>query len=401
MPYYQWRGVDLQAATRKGRSFAHSDHHLAELLFKQDIALLEATEHRPSWIGYRSITRDDRTTFFRQLATLTQAGVLLPEALTLIAQQVENPRLQHTIYTIADAVSSGKPLSGQLALNPALSNHLILQLVQVGQESASLAEVSATITAYLERENAVTKKVRKALLLPLITLSCFVVVSLFILATLIPRFETLFAQLKAPVSGLTQALFYVSRSITLHAVITAGIGMLIVGLLLYKLSRSARYAAFISSALVRMPLFGSFFHYRFCSSFFGGLSTLTAHAIPLDESLAILADSETLYCFKKEIRALQNAVSSGTRLSDALGRSSSGLFHHHTIAMVAIAEEANTLPLMLNKVSCFYQELLDKKMETLTTLLQPVLMLVLGIFVALMVFALYTPLFNISLHITP
>jgi type IV pilus assembly protein PilC len=401
MPYYQWRGVNLQAATKKGRSFAQSDHHLAELLFKKDIALLEATERRPSWIGLRSITRDDRTTFFRQLATLVNAGVLLPDALTLIAQQVENPRLQHTVYAIADAISSGKSFSSQLALNPALSNHLILQLIQVGQESASLAEVCATIAAYLERENHVAKKVRKALMLPLITFICFLVVTVFIIATLIPRFETLFAQVKAPVSGLTKALFYLSSMITLHSMITSGIGLIIVGLLLYKLSRNNRYATLLSAALIRMPLFGSFFHYRFCSSFFGGLSTLTAHAIPLNESLAILANSETMQGFKREITALHKAVSSGVRLSDALSRSSSTLFNPHIIAMVAIGEEANTLPLMLNKVSGFYQELLDKKMETLTTLLQPILMLVLGIFVAIMVFALYTPLFNISLHITP
>lgn len=398
MPYYQWRGVDIVATIHKGSLFAQSPEHLAQVLAKKDIYLLNAHVIKPRF-SLKPITQSDRTAFFRQLATLLEAKVMLPQALALVSEQTDNQRLQAIIFAVTDQVYSGKALHTALREYPHLFSPLTVQLLEVGQETGTMSASCNTIATYAEQQVTLQNKIRSALVLPAVTFICFIGITLVIFIALIPRFATTFAALKVPLPQSTQTLLYISSCITATSVAGACFFITFIALLFYRLSKNNRCTAILARLFLHFPFFGPLSHKRFCASLFQSLSILTDHTVSLNDALTLLAQSEKNNSFRQELIALEKATTAGAPLSAALSRSTLNLFSQSVIAMIAIGEESNNLGFMFTKVKEQYLNAIQKNIHTLTTLIQPALMLILGLCIALLITALYIPLFNLSLYV--
>lgn len=398
MPYYKWRGVDIIATIHKGYSFAQSPEHLAHILLKRELSLLNAQVVKPRFT-FKAITQSDRAGFFRQLATLLEAKVMLPEALALVSAQTNHQRLQAIIYGITDKVYNGVSLHVALGEYPNIFSPFMVQLIEVGQESGTMSASCSTIAVYTEQQMILHNKIRSALVLPAITFICFIAITVLIFIALIPRFATTFSALKVPLPETTQVLLYISSCITLPFVAGAFFFIAFLVLVLYRLSKSNWGASFIARLFLKIPFFGPLAHKQFCASFFQSLSILTEHAVSITDALQLLVKTEKNGSFKKELSALEKATTSGVSLSIALSRSILNIFDQPVIAMVAIGEESNNLTFIFTKITEQYLAAIQKNIHTLSTLIQPILMLILGLCIALLITALYIPLFNLSLHV--
>src|SRR5579872_1850639 len=168
MPYFNWHGIALSGASKKGKLFARTQNELDAILFKRDIALLDCSLASPSrWL--RSVSISTKIQFFRQLAALLQAGVLLPEALTIVTEQLDNPRFQEVVYAVANQVHQGKSLGQAMAQYPQLFDSLMIHMVQVGHQAGALAAALDMLSDYLESVVAFQKKIRSAAIMPALT----------------------------------------------------------------------------------------------------------------------------------------------------------------------------------------------------------------------------------------
>lgn len=398
MPYYQWRGVDIQANIQKGALFAQSADQLADKLLKKEIYLLNAQPKNYRFI-LRRITQVDLTDFFHHLATLLEAKVHLYDALPLVIEQSDNPKLQNVLYTVADSVNNGIAFHKALQLYPRYFPPFVLQVIAVGQESGTINLSCRAVAMHMQEQSVLYHKIRAALLLPGVTFVCFIAIVIIIFTALIPRFAITFDALKIPLPRSTQMLLSISSWFTLAGALGLLSMMIALTVLVLALARFNRCRLFFSSIMLYVPFIGPLIHYRFCASFFQSLATLLEHTISLDSAMKLLSESEKNKFFNHEITTVQKAVHAGIPLHTALARSRSNLFSNAIIAMMSIGEESGNLVFMLNKITEFYTKMIQRRLYIITTLIQPILMVFLGLCIALLITFLYVPLFNLSLSI--
>lgn len=398
MPYYQWRGVDLEAHIQKGYLFAQSIEHLATLLLKKEIYLLHAQPKYHRFV-FTIIFHYDVTSFFQNLATLLDAKIHLTDALPLVIDQCDNPRFQNILYAITDKVQSGIPFYKAIENYPTIFNTLTMQLLEIGEDSGTLNISCETIVQYMHEQSTLYNKIKSALFLPIITFTSFVVITLIIFTTLVPRFATTFSALKVPLSQSTQTLFYISSLITVQSIVVLLCCILLIIVLWYKASQTDRYNHSMLQIILHLPFVGPLVRYRFCAAFFQSLFILINNNIPLNKAVMFLTRSEKNNFFKKEIEQIHKAIDAGIALHVALSRSEFSIFNNTSIAMTAIGEESANLAFMLKKITFFYNKIIERRLYILTTLIQPLLMIILGLCIACLITALYIPLFNMSLSL--
>lgn len=394
MPYYRWCGIDLHGSIKKGMLFATSLEHLDRLLIKREIALLHAQRVK-RWFK-KPITIADRTKIIAQLATLIDAGILLPDALDIIANQVDHPELQEIMHQVAKHVMEGSALSAVLVDYPSIANHLTIQLIKAGEESGQLAQVLTVLYAHLNTLQDFYRRVRSALLLPAITLLFFCIIFMIIFIAIIPHFVTIFTAMGTPISPLTQYLIIISEFIRtpLMGLIIAIIILMVI--ILWRITRRAQGRAMLDKVVLTLPFVGTIVQQRFLAYAMQAVSVLLASGIPLLEALNIIYSSVQNHVLKRQIGSLIIDIESGSSLSDAMARHASGIFSQDIVAMVEIAEASGRLPLLLDRVARIYDARIADHLALFTLLLQPFIMIILGLLVAVLIFAIYTPIFTLS-----
>jgi type IV pilus assembly protein PilC len=394
MPHFAWHGVNLMGNRVSGSLFARSEQDLDARLFKKDIALLACKQKYPSLLS-KPITALHIIHFFKQLAVLLDTGILLPQALTIVNEQTENPLFQEIVYTISMDVDQGVSLSEALIKHPALFDTLMVHMVYVGQETGSLAQSLQLLCHYLQARYEFRKQLKAAALLPLLTLGFFVVVALVIFIAVIPRFVVLFASVGKALPPLTRGIIALSSFITSWAmlgvvcVLTVAIGFSM------RFMRTQRGANMMDSLYLRMPFVGTIVQ-RSCIAYYTrALAMLLQAGLPIVTAVRMSKYACTNVEMCQRLAYLEQEIESGASLQEAMAHQAE-LFTPELIAMVGVGQESGRLSSMLAYAADTCDAQVKRALTTVTTLFQPLLMLLLGGLVTLLIFAVYIPIFNLS-----
>jgi len=395
MPYYTWRGVDIVGDYKKGKMYARSPEYLDTQLFKREIALLKFQKVSWRW-RYRGVSADLKIELFKQLATLIDGGVALPESLLIVAEQLHHPGMQEIIHESADVVDHGNAFSVALAKYPTIFDPITIQLTKAGEESGSLAKSMEQVAERLEMRQEFSRSVRAAVLLPALTFGFFVVITLFLFTFIVPKFAELFASMNQELPASTLLMLRISNFLNSWAALVAGGLVVLAGYALYAVGKTERGKHIMDRLILNTPILGTILWYRFIAYFLASLSLLLDRGLRLVPALHTVAQSMDNVVLKEYVLLIEQRVSNGRSLSVALQDVTPHQFPLELIALVHVGENSGTLELLLKNASLRYQNQVKRLLARFTSLVQPALMIVLGLLVLLLIFAIYLPIIQLS-----
>lgn len=395
MPYFKWSGVNLWGDKVGGRLFAWSATHLDEQLFKRKIALL-ASKPAYSWHLFTRVHITDKMGIFRQLFVLVTAGVLLPEALVIVAQQTHHEGLEEVMHVIALQVQEGQALSKVVQRYPFLCDSLMIQLLSVGEQSGTLSVALEAIVVYLQAKHDVNVHIRSALFVPGLTLAFFVLVVAFIFIFIIPRFADMFTSLGQDLPPLTKAMMSIGEFMTSWSFmwVLGGLVVIFVGLKMFQKSvHGVRVREWVAQ---KVPYVGNLVTCQLWGYFFESVGLLLAGGIQLVPALTAVQGTISHRMFYDDIGEVIEQVRQGSSFSSALAALDDQSVSPDIIAIVRVGQEVGSLDTMLKQVAIIYHNKVKKTLSFLTMIIQPLLIIMLGLLILLLIVAVYTPILNMS-----
>ena len=341
-----------------------------------------------------SITAKDITLFCRQLAALMAAGIPLVQGLGIIATGHGHPGMRTLLVTIRNNILRGHSLADALCRHPRHFDSILCNLVRCGEASGTLESLLRRVATYRESSAAIRAKLHKALLYPTVVLVIAMLVSAVLLLFVIPKFQALFDGFGAELPGLTQAVITVSTVFRHGWPALCGGPLLVLWLLLNAAKRSPHWARRIDRTLLGTPALGALLTKAAIARYARTLSTLFAAGIPLTDAMRHVAGAVGSPIYRDAIERMRDAVSTGQRLNAAMAQTRR--FPPMAVQMIAIGEESGALDTMLNKVADFYEQDVNDAVDYLSTLIEPLVMALLGMILGSLIVAMYLPIFQIS-----
>lgn len=394
MPYYRWSGIDLTGAIHRGKQYAKSIKHLDSALFEREIALMRAQK---AWTLSLSLAVRARglADFFRQLSILLAGGIRIPEAVTLVADQLHNGSMRDIAHRVADDVRDGASLSTAMRAYPKVFTNLMIQLVQAGEESGNLAESLDALSTHIETARAFARRLRMAIMLPLITFFFFCAIALMVLLVVVPRFADTFNTLGKPIPPLTRSLLNVSEFLQTGLAFYGFMGFIGILIAVWAMRRFSSCKRMIDAIVLRLPFIGAIITGRFVAYFFESLAILLKSGVHVLPALELLHNAIGNSVLKEKVGELYYAVAAGSSLSQALALTKF-FVGHDALSLVAIGEQSGALSAMIYRVAQIYQDKVQRTLSTCTMTIQPLLMIIMGCLVVLLIIAVYGPLCNLS-----
>ncbi len=393
---WSWTGLDRAGRKVKGEMAAPSEAAVRAILRRNGIRALRIRQKPERYSLFERVRPSDIAYFTRQLATLLEAGVPLIQAVETLAQGARNRRLRKLLQQIADDVASGASLSEALKKHPAHFDRLYCNLVAAAETSGTLDVVLNRLADYKERMESIKGKVKKALFYPAVVIAVAICVTAILLIWVIPMFEGLFKSFGADLPVFTRLVINLSHAVRDDFFYLFGFLVATISLLIYLKKRSPKVQAMLDRLLLRFPILGPEIFYKSAIARFARtLSTMVAAGVPLLEALTVTAGATGNHLFEKALLGVRENVASGTALHLAL--SQTGLFPHIVTQMVAIGEEAGSLEGMLAKVADFYEEEVNNAVDAISSLLEPLIIIFIGVVVGGLVIAMYLPIFKLGM----
>ena len=391
---FTWEGRDRKGNRVKGKSLAPDETALRADLRRQGIAPSRIRKQASPFKSGGKVKPQDIAVFSRQLATMLAAGIPLVQGLEIVGNGHEKPSVQKLILGIKADIESGTSLHEALAKNPLYFDDLYVNLVEAGEHSGALESLLDKIATYKEKTEALKKKVKKALFYPAAVVVVAVVVTIILLIFVIPEFENLFKNFGAQLPAFTQFVIDLSRSVQskgiYYAIILAGA----VYAFFYFHKRSRKMRQLIDRGMLKLPIIGPILNKSAIARYARTLSTMFAAGVPLVEALESVAGATGNIVYEDAVRKMKDEVSTGQRLQRAM--ENVGIFPNMVIQMIAVGEEAGSLDTMSGKVASFYEQEVDNAVDSMSSLLEPLIMAVLGVLVGGLVIAMYLPIFKLG-----
>ncbi|MDE2196846.1 MAG: type II secretion system F family protein [Gammaproteobacteria bacterium] len=393
---FLWEGTDKKGNRIKGKTVASSEAAVKADLRRQGIAPLKIRKQSAflSKSSGRRITAADIAFFSRQLATMMSAGVPLVQAMDIIGRGHANPRMQDMVLGIKANVESGNTLADSLAKEPLYFDDLFVSLVRAGEQSGALETLLDKIATYKEKTEAIKKKIKKALVYPAAVVVVAIVVSAILLIFVIPEFQDLFSSFGADLPAFTKMVINLSQSVRSEGWLYVTVIILaIVGFLQAK-KRSRKFRIWLDKVSLKIPVIGMILTKSAIARFARTLSTMFAAGVNLVEALQSVSGATGNIIYEQATLRMRDQVSTGQQLN--LAMSQTGLFPHVVVQMIAIGEEAGSVDTMSAKVADFYEEEVDNAVDSLSSLMEPFIMAILGVLVGGLVVAMYLPIFKLG-----
>jgi type IV pilus assembly protein PilC len=390
-----WEGVDRKGARIKGITEGPSESYIKTQLRKQGINPIRV-RRQSSLFGKRKkkITGQDIAIFSRQLATMMSAGVPLVQAMEIVGRGHANPAMGEMILSIKTNIEGGSSLAESLAKFPRYFDDLFVNLVDAGEKSGALETLLEKIATYKEKSESLKKKVKKALTYPAAVLVVAFIVTGILLVFVIPQFQELFRGFGADLPAFTK--WVISLSVFVQADWWIVLLSIVGGFFAYREAhiRSPAFRRLVDRLMLKIPIIGDILYKSAVARFARTLSTMFAAGVPLVEAMESVAKAAGNIIFTDAIMTMRDQVATGTQLQ--LTMQQTGLFPNMAVQMVAIGEESGSLDHMCAKVAEFYEEEVDVMVDNLTALMEPMIMVVLGVLVGGLVVAMYLPIFKLG-----
>ena len=390
---FAWEGRDKRGARIKGKSLAPDEQTLRAELRRQGVAPSKIRKQRQGVKG-GSIKPGDIAVFSRQLATMLAAGIPLVQAFEIVGAGHEKPTMQKLILDVKADVEGGTSLHEALGKHPLYFDDLFVNLVEAGEQAGALESLLDKIATYKEKTEALKKKVKKALFYPAAVLVVAVIVTVVLLVFVIPQFEALYKGFGADQPAFTQFVIHDSQIVQHDGLfIGAVIGGTVWAFFYFK-KRSRAMREFLDRLILKFPIIGPILNKAAIARYARTLSTMFAAGVPLVEALESVAGATGNIVYENAVNKMRDEVSTGQRLQRAM--ENTGLFPNMVNQMIAVGEESGSLDEMSGKVATFYEAEVDNAVDAMSSLLEPLIMLVLGVLVGGLVIAMYLPIFKLA-----
>ena len=391
---FLWEGKDKRGNKVRGKALAANEMALRADLRRQGVAATRVKTQGGRLFGGGSVEPEDIAVFSRQLATMMSAGIPMVQAFEIIGNGHEKPAMQKLVLDIKANIEGGSTLHESLAKHPLHFDNLFVNLVEAGEQAGALESLLDKIATYKEKTEALKKKIKKALFYPIAVLAVAVIVSLILLIFVIPQFESLFKGFGADLPAFTQMVVNLSRFVQHQG---WWLGLMIGGgfwAFFYFLKRSRKMQLAMDRILLKFPIIGPILVKSAIARFARTLATMFAAGVPLVEAMGSVAGATGNIVYEEAVMRMKDEVATGQRLQRAM--ENTGLFPNMVIQMIAVGEESGALDTMSGKVAEFYEAEVDNAVDSMSSLLEPMIMAILGVLVGGMVIAMYLPIFKLG-----
>jgi type IV pilus assembly protein PilC len=390
---FTWEGKDKRGQRVKGKSLAPDEQALRAELRRQGVAPSRIRKQRQIRGGGR-VNAGDIAIFSRQLATMIAAGIPLVQAFEIVGNGHEKPAMQKLVLDIKADVEGGTALHEALSKHPLYFDDLYVNLVEAGEHAGALESLLDKVATYKEKTEALRKKIKKALFYPAAVLAVAVLVTVILLIFVIPQFESLYKGFGADLPAFTQAIIGISRYVQHDGIYIAIVVGAIAYAFFYFKKRSRAMREILDRISLKIPIIGPILNKAAIARYARTLSTMFAAGVPLVEALDSVAGATGNIVYENAVIRMRDEVSTGQRLQRAM--ESTGLFPNMVNQMIAVGEESGSLDEMSGKVATFYEAEVDNAVDAMSSLLEPLIMVVLGVLVGSLVIAMYLPIFNLG-----
>jgi len=391
-----WTGTDKRGVRVKGQTRGSNPTIIKADLRKQGITPLKIKKQSSLFSQQKKkrITAKDIAVFFRQLATMMSAGVPLVQSFEIIGRGHDNVSMRNLILKIKSEVESGTSLSETLAKHPVHFDELVVNLVNAGEQAGVLEALLDKIATYKEKTEYLKAKIKKALFYPAAVIVVAIIVTAILLIFVVPQFEQLFTSFGADLPAFTRLVVNLSEFMQDWWWLVFGIAIgAVVGVLQAK-KRSRKFSRNLDRIVLGLPIVGTIMHKASVARYARTLSTMFAAGVPLVEALESVAGATGNVVYSDAVLMIRDSVATGQQLQFAM--SQTGLFPNMVEQMVAIGEESGALDTMLSKVADFYEQEVDDAVDALSSLLEPLIMSILGVLIGGLVVAMYLPIFKLG-----
>lgn len=398
MPKYAWEGRLPQGGFRKGELEGPNETAVRAYLRQQQIIptkiVKKATEIKITLPFMKGrVKKRSLAIFTRQLATMIDAGLPLVQSLEILAQQEEDETFQEIIRTIKNEVEAGATLAAALQKHPRCFDNMYVNLVVAAEEAGTLDVILSRLATHIEKMEELKKKIKSAMVYPAMIVTVAIGVTVVLMVFVVPVFEKLFAGFGSTLPLPTRIVVAISDIFKSYLLIVIGI-VVVAAIVLRKYYNTEKGRLRVDGFLLKLPIFGELIRKVAIARFARTLGTLVTSGVPILESLNIVAGASGNKVVEEAILKSRVSISEGQTISEPLIES--GVFPMMVTQMIAVGETTGSLELMLNKVADFYEAEVDVAVATLSSMLEPMLMIFLGVIVGGLVISMYLPIFKMA-----
>jgi len=391
---FNWEGTDSNGNKVKGKSMASSEAAVRAELRRRGVAASKVRKQSTLFQKSGKVTVAEVAIFSRMLSTMLTAGIPLVQSFDIIGKGHDNPAMQKLIMAIKADVEGGTTLADALARHPLHFDELFVNLVTAGEQAGALESLLDKIATYKEKTEAIKKKIKKALFYPAAVMVVALVVTTILLIFVIPEFENLFQGFGADLPSFTRMVIDLSLFVRTDGWWVAGLIAAAFATYFYMYKRSKKLRTFQDRLMLKLPIIGPILEKSCVARFARTLSTMFSAGVPLVEGLQSVAGACGNIVYEIAVLEIKDGVATGLRLAQCM--ENTGLFPNMVIQMIAVGEESGSLDEMSSKVADFYEDDVDNAVDGLSSLLEPMIMSILGVLVGGLVVAMYLPIFKMG-----
>ncbi len=396
MPTFLWKGKTSGGESAAGELVADNRAQLVQILRKRRISVVNVREKPKgisiSFLKRRSVSTKELAIFTRQFATMINAGLPLVQCLDTISKQTENKYMKEVLYQVMQDVESGATLADALRRHKKVFNNLYVNMVDAGETGGALDDILERLAVHIEKADALKRKVKGAMTYPLVVLGVALGAAVFMLVFIIPTFARMFSDFGAALPLPTRIVLGLSYILRTYWWALAGVIIAAVfGVKRFYSTPMGKRK--IDSFLLKSPIFGPLLRKTAVARFTRTLGTLISSGVPLLTGLEITAETAGNSVVKSAVLVTKAGIKEGDTISKPLR--ATGVFPPMVVQMVAVGEETGSLDRMLAKIADFYESEVDTAVDSLTSILEPAMIVLMGVLVGGMVVAMYLPMFKL------
>jgi type II secretory pathway component PulF len=394
MSVFKWRAVDLYGHVSKGVDFANSPIELEQILQRRNLGLMLCKQKSADFFN-RQITILVQLNFFHDLLALLSSGMPLPQVLQLFLNQTKNESLRCIIgYLLYQVQERGESFASALQSFQSVFGNLVVVVLQAGFNVGNLPQALRNVCVYLENKLQMQRELRRAILMPILTLVLFLIIAAFVFIIIVPQFSHIFTTANLPLDYSTQIVIAISDFLCSRQALISLLLMLLLFLILNLFIKTKPGKLLWHHILLYTPLIGGLIKYQNLFSFLQAAALLIEGGVPVVEAFdcANLAISNVV--LQKQSKVMTKLIEQGTAINLAMRQAAAWFFPKEVISMAAIGQESGNLGKILSRTSEIYQQKFKSRLQIILSLLQPFLIICLGLLVALLIFAIYIPIFN-------
>lgn len=398
MPTFKYVSKDWDSKSVVGKIVADDEGKVIEELRKRNLTiisidLVKESAVRKAAFGTAKVKEDDLVIFSRQLSTMIDSGIPILQALDALQEQITHPGFKSVVVAVRDDIQMGGSLSASFAKHPRAFDTLFVNMVKVGETGGVLSQILDRIASYLEKSLRLKRKVQSAMIYPAVVVTMAALITVLLLVKVVPTFAGIYTSFNKELPGMTQALINLSNLMQ-HNLLGLIAGIVIFGFLLNRAYQTDTGRLYIDSFVLKMPIFGDIIRKVAIARFSRTLSILLQTGVPILESFDIVGKSSGNRVIEGVIETVKVNVAEGESIAAPLLKS--GVFPPMVTRMISIGEKSGQLEKMLTKIADFYDDQVDTAVNGLTSIIEPLIIGVLGIVVGFIVIALFMPIISIT-----